>query len=135
MKKIIILVFLVGCLTGCKDSSHLSNTCIKEQVTGSLKDTTTYVIGFKKDIVDTLEIIYDYQDQDINTISALRLSNETQNNFLPIDYQVLINEATHYKVTYKLDNNSEEEVKNYFNYQEKRSKFVNDLKAKGFTCK
>lgn len=134
MKRLIVFgVILLG-LTGC-NSGHLTNTCIKEERAGSLKTTTTYTIGFKNDVIDAIDITYDYQDSNDNTIQALQLSTETLNQNLKPTVEVLVDENNHYQVVYHITNDSKEEVKEYFQVQEKRSKLVKDLKEQNFTCK
>jgi len=134
MKKIIILSIILLGLTGC-NSGHLTNTCTKEERAGSLKTTTTYTIGFKNDVVDTIDITYDYQDSSSSTIQTLKLSTETLNQNLKPTYEIITDTDNHYQIVYHITSDSQEEVKKYFQYQGKRSKFVKDLKEKNFTCK
>lgn len=134
MKKIIIVIVILLGITGC-DSGHLTNTCTKEETGGSLKTVTTYTIGFKQDIIDSIDITYDYQDTNGNTISALKLSTETLNRNLKPNYEILLESDNHYQIVYHITNDSKQEIKEYFQYQEKRSKLVNKLKEQGFTCK
>lgn len=108
---------------------------MKEETSGSLKTTTTYTIGFKQDIIDYMDITYDYQDINNSTISSLKLSTETLNRNLKPTYEVLLEEDYHYQIIYHIASDSKEEIKEYFGYQEKRSKLINKLKEQGFTCK
>lgn len=134
MKKIILISIIILGLTGC-NSGHLTNTCVKEETAGSLKTIITYTIGFKNDKVDKLDITYEYQDDNINTISVLKLSTETLNQNLKPAYDILLEEDKQYKIVYHITSNSKEEVKDYFKYPETRSKFVKELKEQDFTCK
>lgn len=135
MKKIVIIIILLCFITGCKNSGQLTNTCSRKKLSNTLQEEIVYTIDFQKDIVQKISITYDYQDEDIHTISALKLSFDTNNPFLKADYEVLVDESNHYKIRYHLDNNSSDTIKKYFNYQEKRSKLINELKEQEFTCK
>lgn len=130
MKKLLFLLVII--LVGCKDSAYLENTCIKEEVSGHLHDTKTYVIKFKNDVVDIIDITHHYQDSDVHTISSIKTSYETRTN---IKGDVLVDNANEYKIIYHLDNQTNDETKELFQYQDKRSQLVSDLENAGYTCK
>ena len=137
MKKLGIVLMIV-LLTGCfEKSGHLTNSCVKEEKANTLKHTTTYTIGFKNDIIDSVIVSYLYQDVDPITISSIKLSLETQNQYWKdkVKYTVKVDESTQYEIEYIIDLNGDEEIKNHFLVKEKRSHLVNGLKEQGFTCK
>ena len=134
--KKVILVLIVLLLTGCFDNgAYLTNICVKEDKANSLTSTITYTIGFEQDIIDKVDITLDYQDSLSNTISAIKLSLETQHNFWQdkVDYNILIDNENHYKVEYNLDLN-EKEILNHFKIEDKRSQLVKKLEKEGFIC-
>jgi len=135
MKKI-ILVALIFILTGCfEDSGYITKSCIKKEKANNLNTTVVYTFKFKNDIIEKLVVNYDYIDTDINTINSIKLSNETQNKYLQeLNHKVLIDEANHYQIEYYLDNNNSDEIKQKFNFKEKRSELVELLESEYFVC-
>ncbi len=134
MKKIVILL-LCFILTGCfENSGYLIKTCTKEEKSDTFTGITTYTFGFKNDIIDDLKITYDYQDSNVETISSLKLSLETQNNYLKLNQEILIDNPNQYKITYQLPLNPSDEVKDKFIIRTSRTDLVNNLKEKGFVC-
>ncbi len=134
LKKIVILL-LCFMLTGCfEDSGYLVKTCTKEEKSDTFTGITTYTFGFKSDVIDDLKITYDYQDSNSETIEALKLSLTTQNNYLNLNEEVLVDNANQYKITYQLPLDSSDEVKEKFVIRTSRTDLVNNLKEEGFTC-
>lgn len=133
MKKIFIIMMLLG-LTGC-NSGQLTNTCTKEETTGTLTTTTTYIIEFKNDNISNIDVSLNYQDRDSKMITDLKKNTELENRFLTVEYEVLEDNQYQYAILYHVPSDSDEEMKTRFNFQDKRTKFVKDLKEQGFTCK
>ncbi len=134
LKKIVALLFCFM-LTGCfENSGYLVKTCVKEEKSDTFTGITTYTFGFKNDVIDDLKITYDYQDSNSSTIEALKLSLTTQNNFIELENEVLIDTPNQYKITYQLPLNPSEEVKDKFVIRTSRTDLVNELKEKGFVC-
>ena len=122
-------------MTGCfENSGYLIKTCTKEEKSDTFTGITTYTFGFKNDIIDDLKITYDYQDSNVETISSLKLSLETQNNYLKLNQEILIDNPNQYKITYQLPLNPSDEVKDKFIIRTSRTDLVNNLKEKGFVC-
>ena len=122
-------------MTGCfENSGYLIKTCTKEDKSDTFTGITTYTFGFKNDIIDDLKITYDYQDSNVETISSLKLSLETQNNYLKLNQEILIDNPNQYKITYQLPLNPSDEVKEKFVIRTSRTDLVNNLKEEGFTC-
>ena len=133
MKKIIIILscFL---LTGCfENSGYLVKSCYKEEKSNDLKVTTTYIFGFKNDIIDDLNITYDNIGNS-NSISSVKLSIESQNKYTNLEYNVLIDNETEYKIEYIVPLDSDKEVLDKLNVKQSRTDFVNNLKSLGYTC-
>lgn len=134
LKQILILL-LCFTLTGCfENSGYLVKNCTKEEKSDTFIGKTIYTFGFKNDTIDDLKITYDYQDSNVDTISALKLSLTTQNKFLNLENEVLIDEADHYQITYQLPLEPTEEIDSLFVIDTSRTKLVNKLKSLGFVC-
>lgn len=134
LKKIVILL-LCFILTGCfENSGYLVKTCTNVEKSDTFTGITTYTFGFKNDVIDDLKITYDYQDTNSDTIAALKLSLTTQNNFLKLAEEVLVDTPNQYKITYQLPLNPTDEIKDKFVIRTSRTDLVNNLKEKGFTC-
>ena len=134
MKKLII-IFSCFLLTGCfENSGYLVKSCYKKEVANTLTTTTTYTFGFKNDIIEDIKISYDNTDTDKNTISSIKLSLETQNNYSTIKYNVLVDNENQYKVEYDVPMDSSEEILNKFNIKKSRTDLVKSLKEQGYTC-
>ena len=134
MKKFIILLL---CLitTGCfENSGYLVKSCSKEERSDTFVGITTYTFGFKKDVIDDLKITYDYQDTNTNTINSLKLSLTTQNNYLKLTEEVLVDEPNQYKITYQLPLEDTNELTSKFVIEKSRTDLVNALKKEGFVC-
>lgn len=134
MKKIIIILscFL---LTGCfENSGYLVKSCYKEEKSNDLKVTTTYTFKFKNDVIDDLNITYDNIGNS-NSISSVKLSIESQNKYTNLEYNVLIDNETEYKIEYIVPLDSDKEVLDKLNVKQSRTDFVNNLKSLGYTCK
>ncbi len=134
MKKLII-IFSCFILTGCfENSGYLVKSCYKKEVANTLTTITTYTFGFKNDIIEDIKISYDNTDTDKNTISSLKLSLETQNNYSFVKYNVLVNDENQYKVEYDVPMDSNEEILDKFNIKKSRTDLVKSLKEQGYTC-
>ena len=134
MKKLII-IFRCFILTVCfENSGYLVKSCYKKEVANTLTTITTYTFGFKNDIIEDIKISYDNTDTDKNTISSLKLSLETQNNYSFVKYNVLVNDENQYKVEYDVPMDSNEEILDKFNIKKSRTDLVKSLKEQGYTC-
>lgn len=133
MKKIlIVLSFLL--LTGCfEDSGYITKSCTKNDSANTLNTSITYTFKFKNDIIENLEIVYDYKDSDKVTINSIRMSEETQNKYLNLNYEVLSNNDSEYKIKYNVDLNSNN-FSDKFIVNKSRTKLVNKLKDEGYNC-
>ncbi len=134
MKKIIILL---SCfiLTGCfENSGYLVKSCYKEEKANTLTTITTYTFGFKNDIINDIKISYDNVDNDKTTISSIKLSLETQNNYSDIKYTVLVDNENQYKIEYDVPMDSKDEILDKFNIKKSRTDLVKYLKEQGYTC-
>lgn len=133
MKKIIILLSCFM-LTGCfENSGYLVKSCEKKETSDDLTSITTYTFGFKNDIIDDLKITYDNIGSS-NTISSIKLSIETQNKFSNLEYNILVDEETEYKIEYSVPLDSDKEVLDKLNVKQSRTDLVKTLKELGYTC-
>ena len=133
MKKIII-IWSCFLLTGCfENSGYIVKSCYKEEKSNDLKVTTTYTFKFKNDIIDDLNITYDNIGNS-NSISSVKLSIESQNKYTNLEYNVLIDNETEYKIEYIVPLDSDKEVLDKLNVKQSRTDFVNNLKSLGYTC-
>lgn len=134
MKKLIILL---SCfiLTGCfENSGYLVKSCTKEENANTLKTITTYTFGFKNDIIEDIKISYDNIDSDVNTISSIKLSLESQNNYSNLKYNVITDTENQYKIEYDIPLDSDDELLDKFNIKKSRTELVKNLKELGYTC-
>ena len=121
-------------LTGCfENSGYIVKSCYKEEKSNDLKVTTTYTFKFKNDIIDDLNITYDNIGNS-NSISSVKLSIESQNKYTNLEYNVLIDNETEYKIEYIVPLDSDKEVLDKLNVKQSRTDFVNNLKSLGYTC-
>ena len=133
MKKIIILLSCFM-LTGCfENSGYLVKSCEKKETADDLTSITTYTFGFKNDVIDDLKITYDNIGSS-NTISSIKLSIETQNKFSNLEYNILVDEETEYKIEYSVPLDSDKEVLDKLNVKQSRTDLVKTLKELGYTC-
>ena len=133
MKKIIILLSCFM-LTGCfENSGYLVKSCEKKETSDDLTSITTYTFGFKNDVIDDLKITYDNIGSS-NTISSIKLSIETQNKFSNLEYNILVEEETEYKIEYSVPLDSDKEVLDKLNVKQSRTDLVKALKELGYTC-
>lgn len=133
MKKIIILLSCFM-LTGCfENSGYLVKSCEKKETSDDLTSITTYTFGFKNDVIDDLKITYDNIGSS-NTISSIKLSIETQNKFSNLEYNILVDEETEYKIEYSVPLDSDKEVLDKLNVKQSRTDLVKTLKELGYTC-
>lgn len=133
MKKIIIILscFL---LTGCfENSGYIVKSCYKEEKSNDLKVTTTYIFGFKNDIINNVKVIYDNVGNE-NSIKSVKLSLESQNNYSNLKYNLLVDNNEQYKIEYIVPLDSDKEVLDKLNVKQSRTDFVNNLKSLGYTC-
>lgn len=133
MKKIIIILscFL---LTGCfENSGYIVKSCYKEEKSNDLKVTTTYIFGFKNDIINNVKVIYDNVGNE-NSIKSVKLSLESQNNYSNLKYNLLVDNNEQYKIEYNISLDSTNEILDKFNIKKSRIDFVKNLKSLGYTC-
>lgn len=133
MKKIIIILscFL---LTGCfENSGYIVKSCYKEEKSNDLKVTTTYIFGFKNDIINNVKVIYDNVGNE-NSIKSVKLSLESQNNYSNLKYNLLVDNNEQYKIEYIVPLDSDKEVLDKLNVKQSRTDFVKNLKSLGYTC-
>lgn len=133
MRKIIIILscFL---LTGCfENSGYLVKSCEKQEKSNDLKVTTTYIFGFKNDIINNVKVIYDNVGNE-NSIKSVKLSLESQNNYSNLKYNLLVDNNEQYKIEYNIPLDSTNEILDKFNIKKSRTDFVNNLKSLGYTC-
>ena len=133
MRKIIIILscFL---LTGCfENSGYIFKSCYKEEKSNDLKVTTTYIFGFKNDIINNVKVIYDNVGNE-NSIKSVKLSLESQNNYSNLKYNLLVDNNEQYKIEYNIPLDSTNEILDKFNIKKSRTDFVKNLKSLGYTC-
>ena len=133
MRKIIIILscFL---LTGCfENSGYLVKSCEKQEKSNDLKVTTTYIFGFKNDIINNVKVIYDNVGNE-NSIKSVKLSLESQNNYSNLKYNLLVDNNEQYKIEYIVPLDSDKEVLDKLNVKQSRTDFVKNLKSLGYTC-
>ena len=133
MKKIIIILscFL---LTGCfENSGYIVKSCYKEEKSNDLKVTTTYIFGFKNDIINNVKVIYDNVGNE-NSIKSVKLSLESQNNYSNLKYNLLVDNNEQYKIEYIVPLDSDKEVLDKLNVKQSRTDLVKTLKELGYTC-
>lgn len=134
MKKILIIVSIL-LLSGCfENSGYITKTCTKKDIANTLETTTTYTFKFKNDIIEEISVLREYNDTDKVTMNSIKMSEETQNKYLDLNYEVLSNTDNQYKINYNIDINSNDEILDKFMIKKKRSELVNNLKDNGFTC-
>lgn len=133
MKKIIIILSCLM-LTGCfENSGYIVKSCYKEEKSNDLKVTTTYIFGFKNDIINNVKVIYDNVGNE-NSIKSVKLSLESQNNYSNLKYNLLVDNNEQYKIEYNIPLDSTNEILDKFNIKKSRTDFVNNLKSLGYTC-
>lgn len=134
MKKI-ILSLLVLTLTGCfENSGYLTKSCTKIDKANTLTTTTTYTFSFKNDIIDDINVLYNYTDESDITITSIKTSVESQNKYLDLNYEVLNDTANKYEIKYNIDLNSNEEILDKFMIKKSRTELVKNLKQQGYQC-
>ena len=128
MKKLIILCCFL--LTGCfENSGYLIKSCSKIETVGDFKSITTYTFGFKNDLIENLEVTFDYQGSK-ELITALKTSLET--NYRQLSSEVLIDLENQYQITYILPLDSD--LNDKFVIKSSRTDLVKELEEKGFSC-
>ncbi len=133
MKKIIIILSCLM-LTGCfENSGYIVKSCYKEEKSNDLKVTTTYIFGFKNDIINNVKVIYDNVGNE-NSIKSVKLSLESQNNYSNLKYNLLVDNNEQYKIEYNIPLDSTNEILDKFNIKKSRTDFVKNLKSLGYTC-
>ena len=133
MKKTIV-IFCCLILTGCfENSGYLVKSCSKVEQANTLTTTTTYTFGFKNDIIEDVSVTYDNVDNNVDTISSIKMSLTSQNNYSNLKYDVIIDTENEYKIQYDIPLDDEEAV-NKFNIVESRTSLVKKLKELGYTC-
>ena len=135
MKKIILLC-LILLLSGCyEESGKLVTTYTKKENINSLYKEITYNIDFKSDIVNEVEVIYYYNDTDLNTISSVKSSINTTDRFInDLRKNIILNNDNEFKVSYNINLSDSKEILDKFLVEERRSNIVKNLKEKGFEC-
>lgn len=135
MKKI-LLVLLIILLTGCfEDSGYITKSCSKQEKANTLTTTTTYTFKFKNDIIEDINVLYNYEDVDSITIKSIKSSIESQNKFLDLNYDLLTDNNNKYEIKYNIDLNSSNEILDKFMIKSSRTELVNKLKEQGYECK
>ena len=133
MRKIIIILSCLM-LTGCfENSGYIVKSCYKEEKSNDLKVTTTYIFGFKNDIINNVKVIYDNVGNE-NSIKSVKLSLESQNNYSNLKYNLLVDNNEQYKIEYNIPLDSTNEILDKFNIKKSRTDFVKNLKSLGYTC-
>ena len=135
MKKIILLV-LILLSTGCfEDSGKLITTCVKKEDINTLYLETTYVIYFKADIINNVDVTYYYTDRNSNTLSSIKSSINSIDQFIPgLRKNVILDNESEFKISYNINLEDSKEVKTKFFVEERRSSLVKTLEEKGFVC-
>ena len=135
MKKIILLV-LILLSTGCfEDSGKLITTCVKKEDINTLYLETTYVIDFKADIINNVDVTYYYTDRNSNTLSSIKSSINSIDQFIPgLRKNVILDNESEFKISYNINLEDSKEVKTKFFVEERRSSLVKTLEEKGFVC-
>ncbi len=132
MKKI-LLALSIFLLTGCyENSGYITKSCSKEENYDGLSSKTSYVFTFREDNISEMTVTYDYH-ADVNTISSIRSSLESQNMFVDVNYNVLINDENNYKIQYNIDMNNKD-YWDKFDVVSSRTELVQRLKQNGFKC-
>lgn len=135
MKKI-LLVLLIISLTGCfEDSGYITKSCSKQEKANTLTTTTTYTFKFKNDIIEDINVLYNYEDVDSIAIKSIKSSIESQNKFLDLNYDLLTDNNNKYEIKYNIDLNSSNEILDKFMIKSSRTELVNKLKEQGYECK
>lgn len=132
MKKLIIILsaFL---LTGCfEKSGYLVKQCSKEEKANTLNSKITYTFEFKNDDITALNVLYEYNADDSNTIKSIKNSYEGQNRFLDFDYDILKDDLNNYNIKYYLDVTSKSDK---FIISDKMTVLTNKLKNDGYVCR
>lgn len=117
---------------------YLKTTCIKEETSNDLVTKITYILDYKENVVSDVEILYEYQSSDINVISALKLSTESQNQYF--DYSglkitTIKDEINDYVIKYNIVvNDVPESILTNFKVTSDKIKLVKDIKEDGFKC-
>lgn len=136
MKKQILLILSILLLSGCfEDSGVLTTTCTKEENANTLSSKTVYEIISKKDDIERIEVTYTYKDNTKNTISSIKTSINSSDNYIKgLNKKILLDANDEFRVSYIISKDSNDEVKNKFDFKNKRSDLVKILKEKGFSC-
>lgn len=135
MKKIILLI-LILLSTGCfEDSGKLVTTCVKKEDINTLYLESTYVIDFKADIINNVDVTYYYSDRNSNTLSSIKSSINSTDQFISgLRKSIILDNESEFKVSYNITSEDSEEVKTKFFVEERRSSLVKTLEEKGFVC-
>ena len=136
MKKIILLI-LILLSTGCfEDSGKLVTTCVKKEDINTLYLESTYVIDFKADIINNVDVTYYYSDRNSNTLSSIKSSINSTDQFISgLRKSIILDNESEFKVSYNITSEDSKEVKTKFFVEERRSSLVKTLEEKGFVCK
>lgn len=135
MKKIILLI-LILLSTGCfEDSGKLVTTCVKKEDINTLYLESTYVIDFKADIINNVDVTYYYSDRNSNTLSSIKSSINSTDQFISgLRKSIILDNESEFKVSYNITSEDSKEVKTKFFVEERRSSLVKSLEEKGFVC-
>ncbi|MBO5095382.1 MAG: hypothetical protein J6B98_00705 [Bacilli bacterium] len=136
MKKITLLI-LILLSTGCfEDSGKLVTTCVKKEDINTLYLESTYVIDFKADIINNVDVTYYYSDRNSNTLSSIKSSINSTDQFISgLRKSIILDNESEFKVSYNITSEDSKEVKIKFFVEERRSSLVKTLEEKGFVCK
>lgn len=135
MKKIILLI-LILLSTGCfEDSGKLVTTCVKKEDINTLYLESIYVIDFKADIINNVDVTYYYSDRNSNTLSSIKSSINSTDQFISgLRKSIILDNESEFKVSYNITSEDSKEVKTKFFVEERRSSLVKTLEEKGFVC-
>lgn len=135
MKKIVLLV-LILLSTGCfEKSGELVTTCTKKENINTLYLEITYIINFKTDIINDVEVVYYYSDIDTNTLSSVKTSIISTDRFIKnLRRNIIIDNENEFKISYNINLENDKSILDKFYVEEKRSNIVKTLQEKGFEC-
>ncbi len=131
MKKIILLSLLL--LTGCNDY-ELINTCQKTTRANTLLYDQLYEIDFKDNTINSIVITHNYLDEFENTITSLKQSLQSEQQFLIDNRQIIHENEKQITYEYIIDSNSDQNLKEYFMFDYKRLDYIRYLESEGFSC-
>jgi len=135
MKKIVLLIMIL-LLTGCfEDSGKLVTTCTKNEKINTLNIETVYIIDFKSDKINNVEVSKYYNDSNTNTISSIKSSINSTDRFIEgLNRSIKINTNNEFKIIYNIKPETSKEIKDKYLVSESRTDLVKKLKEQGYEC-